>query len=174
MGFERTKFGNGLAAGAAGSTVVQDVSTHFGQRDFGDVSGVIKTEGAINELTFDLDADVLKGKGFPIVQSMIPAGSRVRLALVEVEEAFTLAGTTPAVSIGTKGSEAANGLDISKAQLEAVGVYDVSSTLAGTWHATTGVGLLAKTDVGIILTGTTPSVTGTKGKARVVVQYFRV
>jgi hypothetical protein len=86
-----------------------------------------------------------------------------------VKEAFVIGGTTPAIVIGTEGSEATNGFVISEAQGEATGTYDVSGTLTGTWAAP----LAAATTVGIDMSGTSPTVTDA-GLAEVVVKYWNV
>lgn len=172
MAFERTKFGNGLAAGVGGSNVTYDVHVNFGPRDFDDAVGVTETDGFVNELVIDLKPSVLTAQDFPLMRPKIPALSRVQECFLEVEEVFNVTGTTPGVSIGTRTSEAANGLDITEAQLEAIGMYNLTSTLAGTWAAAGG--LTAATEVGIVLTGTTPAVTGKLGRARLVIRYIKV
>lgn len=171
MPFERTKFGNGLAAGAGGSNVVRDVNHHFGPREFNNVVGKLDMDGAINEIAIDLKPAVLTANGFPLLPPILPALSKILAAYVEVEEVFNITGTTPTVRIGTKSSEATNGITITEAQLEALGMYDVSSTLAGTWTAAGG--LTAATTVGIIRNGDTAAV-GTGGKARVLIRYIKL
>ena len=172
MAFERAKFGNGLAAGVGGSNVTYDVHTYFGPRDFDDAQGVSKTEGFFNELTIDLKPSTLTAQAFPLIAPKIPALSRILDCYLEVEEVFTVTGTTPGVSVGTKSSEATNGLDITEAQLEALGVYNLTSTLAGTWAAAGG--LTAATEVGIVSTGTTPVFVGKLGRARLVIRYIKM
>lgn len=167
MGYEQSKFGDGSATGAGNVTTA--VHNHYGPFSGGKTVGVIKTEGAINEMTIDLDGAMVSAEAFPLLAPKLPAYSKVVAVYVEVETVFTLGGTTPAVSIGTEGSESTNGFDISEAQLEALGVYDVTATLAGTWAA----GLTAETTVGIDLTGTTPTSAST-GQARIVIQYVKV
>ncbi|NOQ73238.1 MAG: hypothetical protein GQ574_14620 [Crocinitomix sp.] len=77
-----------------------------------------------------------------------------------------LGGTTPVIDIGTESTEATNGFTITEAQAEAVGMYDLTSALAGTWAA----GLAADTTVGLLLGGTSPTVTSA-GKAKIVIRY---
>jgi hypothetical protein len=168
MPYERARFGDGSVAGAG--NVVLTVSQHFGQRNERDEesAGIVNTQGVYNELTIDFDAATLSAGAFNLTPAAIPAGSRVIRVLVEVQAAFSLGGTTPAVRIGTLGSAPTNGFTISEAQAEAVGMYDVTASVNGTWANQ----LAARTVVGIALTGTTPT-NGTVGRARVIIEYAR-
>lgn len=170
MGYEISKFGD--AGYTTGTTnVTSNVSNFYGPRDHDVTAGVIKTEGAMNELTLHIDAETITDADFVLtVKPFIPANSRIEDAYVEVSEAFVVTGTTPVVSVGTEGSEATNGVDISEAQLEAVGVYDITSTLAGTWAAAGG--LTARTVVGIANSAGL-AVTDV-GKAKLVIRYIHV
>lgn len=166
MSFETSKFGDGSAAGAG--NVIATVHNHFGQRTELDEEsvGIINTEGALNELVIDFDAATLTAAAYPLMAPKLPAGAKITRVLLEVRTAFALGGTTPAIEIGTEGSEVTNGFTITEAQAEAVGMYDLTSALSGTWAAQ----LAADTTVGIALTGTTPT-NGTVGRARAVIQY---
>lgn len=168
MGFEQSKFGDGSAAGAG--NVVATVSNHYGPRSTGKTAGVSDTSGFINELAVDLDGAMVSAAGFALVAPIIPAGSRILEAYLDVSEVFVLGGTSPVIEVGTEGSEATNGVSITEAQAEAVGVYDITSALAGTWDGT--VGLAAATTVGIAMSGTSPTSTSA-GKARLVVKYLK-
>ena len=176
MGYETSKFGDG--GYTSGTTnVIGNVSNFYGPRDHDVTAGVIKTEGGQNELTIVLDAVTLTdGDLILTAKPFIPAGSRVLRAYVQVEEAFAITGTTPLLSVGTEGAAAANGLDITEAQLEAIGVYDITSTLAGTWHPTTGTGIVDRTVVGLAESAgfTVTGGAGGVGKATVVVTYIHV
>lgn len=167
MGFEQSKFGDGSAAGSG--NVVTTVSNHYGPRETGKTQGVMNSSGAKHEMVLELDGDMLTAGDFPLLDPKLPANVLVTAAYFEVEEAFVLGGTTPTILVGTDTSEVTNGLVISEAQAEAVGVYDVTSTLTGTWAA----GLTAATTVGLALGGTSPTSTSA-GKGRVVVEYVNV
>lgn len=175
MAYSTSKFGDAGYVAAGQTTNVTAAygqpSWQYGPRDTGGTAGVIKTEGAMNELTIDLDWEVLSEQAFvqTYAKPYLPALSRVTQVFLETEVAFTLGGTTPGVSVGTAGSEATNGVDITEAQLETVGFYDISSTLAGTWAAAGG--LTAKTNLGVVLTGTTPTFTNRVGRARLIIRY---
>lgn len=163
MGYERSPFGDG-------TNVTQDVHNHYGPRDTGKTVGAEKTFGAKREAVMDIDGDMLAAGEFSLLAPVLPAGSRILNAYVEVEEAFALGGTSPTILVGTDGSEATNGVVVTQAQAEAVGVYDVSSALAGTWDSATG--LAASTTVGLAMGGTSPTSTSA-GKARLVVEYYK-
>ena len=146
-----------------------NVNNHYGPRVVSKTVGTIKTEGRTYEASIDIDPDTLNNGGPVLVDIDIPASSIIEEAYVSVTEAFALGGTTPTILVGTDTSEVTNGLVISEAQAEAVGTYDVTSTLTGTWAAP----LAADTTVGIVLGGTTPTV-GTAGKAKVIIKYTKV
>lgn len=173
MSYEISKFGDaGLVKAGVTSNVVSNVSNFYGPRDHDVTAGVIKTEGGINELTIHIDAETLaKGVLALTAEPFIPAGSRVDKAFVEVSEAFVVGGTTPVLSVGTKATAATNGLKVTGAQLNAIGVYDVTASLVGTWAAAS-TGLVARTVVGLNKTAGMTS-TGV-GKAKVVVRYIHV
>ena len=130
--------------------------------------GTMKTEGGFNELTFEFSGKDIN-ENLTNVLNTLPAGIRFVEFYVEVQEAFVLTGTTPALEIGTDSSEVTNGFTISEAILEAVGVSVVSTTFAGTWAAS----LAAETEVGLALSGSGAAVTNA-GHARVVARYLKV
>lgn len=167
MAYEQSKFGDGSGAGSG--NVVSVVNNHYGQRDAGQEQGVAPSAGLERELVFDINGTDVGNEAFPLIAPALPAKSDILSVYVEVYEAFVLGGTTPVIEIGTEGSEATNGVTISEAQAEAVGLYDVTSALAGTWAAP----LAAATTVGIDLAGTSPTVTSA-GKMKVVIKYKEV
>ncbi len=168
MAFESSKFGY---AGGATTADSYGVHNHYGPREVGKGVGVTKTSGFMNELTLDIDGDMVGAEEFALLAPVIPAGSRIEDVFVEVSEAFVLGGTAPIIEVGTEGSEATNGFSTTEAQAEAVGTYDLTSALSGTWASATG--LAADTTLGIALAGTTPTVTSA-GKMRVVIRYVKV
>lgn len=145
------------------------VNNHFGPRGTGRTLGTIKTEGAKNQLTIDIDINSIVD-GVTIGDVYLPAGALVSSAYVEITEAFAIAGTTPdaEITVGTETSEAANGVAITEAQANSVGTYDITASIAGTWAA----GLASDTLVGVAATANGSF--GTTGKGRVVVEYVRV
>ncbi len=172
MAYSRAPFGEGGATGSG--NVVRAVNTSFGRRASGDTAGKFSTDGSVQELVFELNGTMVSAQAFSALAPTIPKSAKVLQVLVEVTEAFVLGGTTPIVRVGTSGSTTANGVQLSEAQAEAIGIYDVTSTGAGTWATTAGANLGSSvTTVGINLTGGSPTST-TAGKARVVVRYMKV
>ena len=167
MGFERSKLGDGSDSGSG--NVTKAVHTHFGPRDTGKTVGITNTTGVWRDLVIDLDGAMLSAGEFPLEAPVLPAGALINEVILEVSEAFVLGGTSPALEVGTDGSEATNGVTASEAQLEAVGGYNLTSALSGTWDE---VGLAAETTVGLALSGTSPTSTSA-GKARLTVRYHK-
>lgn len=161
MAFETALFGDGVS-----TTRVTTVSTYFGPRDSGKTAGETRTSGFVTELTIDIDAAMVESGAYALIAPTIPAGAIIEDVYVDVTEAFVLGGTTPVIDVGTEGSEATNGFTITEAQAEAVKMLDLTGALSGTWAA----GLVADTTVGLLLGGSSPTVT-TVGKMRVVIRY---
>lgn len=135
------------------------------------VEGGIKTEGSVQEISIFFTGQNINDDVFSSNLVQLPAGARPLRAIVDIQEAFTLGGTTPVINIGTDGSESTNGVSISEAKAEAAGVYtdaDAGVTFNGTWAAS----LAAATQISIALSGTTPTV-GAGGKAKVTIQYTK-
>lgn len=170
MAVETTRFGNGLLVGNGGN-VVQNVRNQFGPRDVGGTVGVLKVEGMEEELIIDFDGKYFNEGLVGAKDFVLPAGAVIRDVYVDIEEAFVATGTTPALRVGTDGSEATNGFTVSEAQLESTGSYNLTSTLAGTWD--NEVPLAANTQIGFALSGTTPVLTNA-GKARITIQFYRI
>ena len=165
-GFERAPFGG------YNTTVTTEVHNHYGPRNDCGPEGVVRTEGSFREASWEITGSEVGAStefGRWLVQPSLPKGSVITKVFVKVKEAFALGGTTPTILFGTDTSEATNGFVISKAQAEALGTYDVTSTLTGTWSAP----LAAKAVVGVALGGTNPTVTSA-GRLEVVVQYALV
>ena len=165
-GFERSAFGDGS------TNVTTDVHNYFGARKAGGTDGTYDTDGAsresIYELTgVDIGQAVLSNRW--LVQQYIPAGAIIEKVYAKVKEAFVLGGTTPTLNLGTDTSEGTNGAYLTQVQAQAVGTYDITSTLRGTWAAP----LAAKTLVDTALGGTSPTVT-TAGRVEFIVRFATV
>lgn len=143
------------------------VFNYYGPRDSGKTSGTVKTEGSIVEASIVVDAAMVGGTDPQ--ELYIPAKAKIIAVYAKVTEAFVLGGTTPTILIGTDTSEVTNGAVVSEAQAEAVGTYDVTATLTGTWAAQ----LAARTKVGLALGGTSPTKT-TAGKIQFIVRYINL
>lgn len=145
------------------------VNNFYGPRSVGKTAGVLETDGAINEVEIVVDSAMIGGTGVQVVK--LPKGVKIISAYAKVTEAFALGGTTPTILVGTSTSEVTNGFVISKAQAEAVGTYDVSSTITGTWASQLSTS--ATTTVGYALGGTSPTKTSA-GKVKVLIRYIRI
>ncbi len=144
------------------------VRSRFGPVDIPDGSqGVVRTAGNKNELVVEFSGNDINDDDFQ--KAIVPAGSLVVDAYVEISEVFALGGTTPTINVGTDGSEGTNGVEISEAEAEALGTVDISASIAGTWAAS----LASDTTVSIALDGTTPTVTDA-GHAKVVIGYVKM
>lgn len=144
------------------------VSVQYGVRETGRAIGDLQSGGGRIRKAFDITGQLLNDGIHGLVK--LPAGALIEKAYIEVDEAFVLGGTTPTILVGTEASEVTNGLVVSEAQAEAVGTYDVSSTLTGTW----GSALSAATEVSVALGGTLPTASASAGKGRVVIEYVKV
>ena len=144
------------------------VRSRFGPVDIPDGSqGVVRTAGNKNELVVEFSGNDINDDDFQ--KAIVPAGSLVVDAYVEISEVFALGGTTPTINVGTDGSEGINGVEISKAEAEALGTVDISASIAGTWATS----LASDTTVSIALDGTTPTATDA-GHAKVVIGYVKM
>jgi len=130
------------------------VKNYYGTRstDEARVSGEISNSGGSHVLEVAFRA---KDDQYLLVSGTIPAGSVIRETIVEIKEAFAVGGTTPTINLGTDGSAATNGVPISEAQAEAIGVY--APAAGGTWAQ--GAVLAADTAIAIELGGTSPTLT---------------
>lgn len=126
--------------------------------------GEVRTAGTIKEMVLEF-----KGDTYSFVSGKLPASAKPLRFILNVESAFTLTGTTPALQVGTSGSEATNGFTLSEANLEAAGTY-VSTSFNGTW----GSELAAATTVAIVLSGTGSPTIAASGNARVILEYVLI
>jgi len=149
------------------STTGRNVKNHFGPRLANEPS---MGRGLSNNVTKELHinfkgSDVIANVLDILDEQVLPAGALVRRVVVDIKEVFVIGGTAPILSIGTEGSEATNGFDITEAQLEAAATVIISS-FNGTWAAT----FAADTSIGTLLGGTSPTITAA-GVAAIVIEY---
>lgn len=135
------------------------VGKSYGYRSLYEGSaGVTRTAGYKNEIVIDFDHT-----NYDRVSKVIPEGAVVLESYVDVIEAFTFTGgTSPAIEIGTNGSEATNGagLDFSTTGVNV-------GTLAGTWTSP----IATDTTIGVAATGAPTSVDAGKARATIVYLY---
>lgn len=132
------------------------------------MGGHVKTEGAKQQMVLEFAGTNINDGVMDSVVTL-PANALIVAAYADVNEVVALGGTTPTILVGTNGSEVTNGLVMSEAQAEAASVYDLTSTLTGTWAA----GLTTDTAVSVTLGGTSPTVSN-DGHIKVVIEYVTV
>jgi len=156
------------------STSGLGVLSRFGPVDVPDGAvGTVKTEGAANQLTFDITHVELSAPGTYLDSvAYIPAGSVVTGVDVIVTEAFSaFPNVDNVVNIGTDGSAVTNGAPVEDADLVSVGHQDLSADLAGTWADR----LAADTTVSVELSGTSATTYApTAGEAKVIITYLKL
>lgn len=144
------------------------VSNHYGARSTGNSVGVETSDTSEHRLSVYITGDMLNGTFLPPVN--IPKGAHFLSAILRVDEAFDLGGTTPTVRIGAAGSVATNGFVLSEAELEAVGTKVPASTGAGTWSFTSATGTTADAKVAFDMGGTSPTAARV-GKATLILTF---
>lgn len=145
------------------------VNNQYGPRDTGGAIGLEHGYNSTHTLSIQITPEFVRTGFIPPVN--IPKGAMFVKAILRVDEAFSLTGTTPALVYGEAGAETTNGISLSKAELEAVGTKTPASTGTGTWAIGTGATTAVK-KIGKTLTGTTPAVAGNAGKAVLILHYF--
>ena len=161
MTFKTSAFGDGVS-----TTQVRAVHNHYGPWTEQSPDGVVMTDGTRNEYSWETTGADLQNATQAdrwLVIPTLPKNTIIEKVVVEVKEVFVLGGTTPTINFGTNGTESTNGISISQAQAQAVGVYNIS-TFNGTWASA----LAADTSVNVALGGTSPTVTSA-GRVRIVV-----
>ena len=141
------------------------VHNHYGPRKNGPGAGVIGTQGREVEASIDLTGEAVTAGGPILVDFTIPAGAVIDQAFLVVTEVAVFGNADNVVDVGTDTSEATNGFTMTNDMFEALGTYDVTAELSGTWAAP----LAADTKVGFAVSGTTAAMTG--GVAKVIIKY---
>lgn len=145
------------------------VSNYYGARETGGSVGVERSQDSLHRLSVTLTGAMLNGSFVPPV--VVPKGARFVSAVLRVDEAFDITGTTPTVQIGAAGSVATNGIVLTEAELEAIGTKVPASTGAGTWSQSSATGTTAAAKVAFALGGTTPAVNAALGKATLILTF---
>lgn len=134
------------------------VDSRFGTLNLPDAAaGVYPSDGPQNTLAISVGGANINGA---VVSDafVLPAGALVTAAYVNVTEAFS-AG----FAVGTKGSEATNGVDIVGTS---TGLLDISASIAGTWAAQLAASTIV--DAAWATSGTDA------GYATVIVEYIQL
>jgi hypothetical protein len=100
----------------------------------------------------------------------VPKGTQFKRAILRVDEAFSITGTSPTVIFGGT-APGTNGIVLTEAELEAIGTKTPASTGTGTWAQSSSTGTTAAERVTRTLGGTTPVVSPTVGKATLILEF---
>lgn len=146
------------------------VDSRYGPVDIPDgAGGVIKTEGAYNEMTIEFGADDINSPGYQV--HIDARNIRFVDFVFEVEEIVTGVAGAPLAGplyVGTWGTATVDGLVISAAQAGSAGLVSLPDTLFnGDWANTIidNAGLKVSVACGEVVEG---------GKIRVVARYVKV
>lgn len=145
-----------------------NVNNFYGRRDTGGSVGVEHSSDSVHQLSIAFTGASLNGSYLPPV--VVPRGAQFKRAILRVDEAFNLGGTSPTVIFGGT-APATNGIVLTEAELEAVGTKTPTSTGTGTWAQSSATGTTAAEKVTRALGGTTPTVATTQGKATLILEY---
>lgn len=144
------------------------VNNFYGQRDTGGSVGVEQSNDSFQHLSISFTGASINSTFLPPV--VVPRGASFRRAILRVDEAFNLTGTTPTIIFGGT-APGTNGIVLSEAELEAVGTKIPASTGTGTWAVGSATGTTAAERVTRTLGGTTPVVSPTVGKATLILEF---
>lgn len=172
-GFLASPFGNGTDTGSGGNvnTALGAPHNFFGPRQSGGASGVLLTDGAIEQLVFSLTGEELNDVLGPLTPQYLPIGSVIRDVWWDTDVAFTLTGTAPTILVGTKTTEVTNGLVITQAQAQSTNTARLTASLTGTWAVNTP--LQARTQIGFAIGGTGGPTVDRVGKGRLTIEVIR-
>lgn len=144
------------------------VSNFYGKRDTGGSIGLEQSTDSNQRLSISFTGDTLNNSFLPPIY--MPKGAHFIRALLRVDEAFTLGGTSPTVIFGGT-APATDGIVLTQAELQAVGTKVPASTGTGTWSVSSATGPLTTQKVTRALGGTSPTVTAGVGKATLIIVY---
>lgn len=144
------------------------VYNHYGVRTTGGAVGIETGTDSTLRVTIQFTGESLNSAFLPPLK--LPK-AQFKTAVLRVDEAFSLTGTTPSVRFGN-GDCSTNYIALTEAELENVGTKTPASTGAGTWAYDSSTGTTAAALVTKALAGTNPVVASTQGKATLVLEFF--
>ena len=144
------------------------VSNYYGSRNTGQSVGVEHSDDSVHQLSIAFTGTSLNNAFLPPV--FVPKGASFKRAILRVDEAFTLGGTSPTVIFGGT-APATDGIILTQAELQAIGTKTPASTGTGTWAQNSATGTTAAQKVAKTLGGTTPTVTAGVGKATLILEF---
>lgn len=143
------------------------VSKNYGVVDILQSAGTEHTKTSTRTAKVMVTGDTASGGFLPPLT--LPVGAYITRVLAEVTEAFVLGGTAPTIRVRDSGT-VADFCEITEAQAEAVGTYDITASLAGDWDST-GNGIDTLTgNLETFLGGSSPTIT-TVGKVVFLIEY---
>ena len=144
------------------------VNNFYGARDTGGTVGVEQSTDSVHQLSIAMTGESLQSSFLsPFV---VPKGAKFLRAVLRVDEAFTLTGTSPTVIFGGT-APATNGFVLTQAELATVGTKTPASTGTGTWALASTTGTTAAERVTRALGGTTPAVSPGSGKGTLILEF---
>lgn len=144
------------------------VSAQFGARTTGGAMGHT-SDDVIQYISIDFTPESLNSTYVP--PYVVPKGAKILRYILRVDEVFTMTGTSPTVIFGGT-APATDGVVLTATELASVGSKIPTSTGTGTWATSSATGPLTAQKLAKALGGTTPAVTGTAGKATLIVEYL--
>lgn len=146
-----------------------NVNNFYGKRDTGGSVGVEQSDDSVHQLSISFTGASLASSYLPPVY--VPKGALFKRAILRVDEAFVVTGTSPTLIFGGT-APATNGIVLTEAELENVGTKTPASTGAGTWAQGSSTGTTASERVTKALGGTSPVIAATSGKATLILEFF--
>ena len=144
------------------------VNNFYGARDTGGTVGVEQSTDSVHQLSIAMTGESLQSSFLsPFV---VPKGAKFLRAVLRVDEAFTLTGTSPTVIFGGT-VPATNGFVLTQAELATVGTKTPASTGTGTWAQASTTGTTAAERVTRALGGTSPVVASGSGKGTLILEF---
>jgi hypothetical protein len=147
------------------------VYNHYGVRTTGGAVGQERLTNTTYIVRIDLTgqsiADAVAGFMPPVY---IPKYANFVSAMLQVDEAFVVTGTTPTLLVGAAGSVATDGFIITEAELEAVGLKALANDGEGTWDVAHASGTAAAAKIAMELEGDA-AVAATSGKGTLILEY---
>jgi len=140
------------------------VHNQYGVRNTGGSLGVEHTSGSTMTVTMDLTGEMLNSTFTPKLK--VPKRALLKRATLVVDAAFVVS-TSGTVAIGGT-APGTNGIVLTEAKLEALGVSDVTALSVGTWAEDSATGTTAAEFVTKAITGT---VGATAGKGSLILEF---
>jgi hypothetical protein len=140
------------------------VNNQYGPRNTGGAIGLEQTQDSVMTFSYDLTGEMLNSGFVPKVK--VPKRALLRKAYLIVDEVFVVSAAGTVAIGGT--APGTNGVVLTEAKLEALGVSDVSALAIGTWATASATGTTGAELITKAITGT---VGATSGKGTLVMEF---